>query len=246
MKSSSAIRLLVFCLVINLFTGCAFFKKTSKPEKLYLTEFREPAFVVTFAEVSEDEREKIIKEISTWNQARALQPFELNTGENFGFQIELDTENSKAIADLLKNVLYCHKKIMKIGTKENKKILGGESLTLRLGYISARAIARTSARFEVIPEPQEAKIYIETAIPALENYKYEDGSIILNSNDGRRFQIILPFSFIMENPYIFFITKYKNITRYFYYDLKSETRKELASEADYKYFKKHGELPPRD
>ena len=123
-----------------------------------------------------------------------------------------------------------HKEILNIGKKEGKQILGSHQADIKFNYISTRAIARSVAVIRIIPEPREAQLFIDTEIPGLNRYKNSDGSIFIDDPD-RGFIIELPFSFIMKNDRVEFRTKFKNVIRYFYYDLKEQKQVEITGKS---------------
>lgn len=248
MKTSCATLFLTVCLVLNSFPGCSHFRKTSGNQELRPIKFRENKMIVTFSWISEDEKPTIAEFFNNPKIFRALDKSELNGIEKFGYEINLDSKSLKTIKDLNQRVIDWNNAILSIGKEKRAQILGEDKITIKLGYISTRAISRTSAKLVIMPEPIDAKLYIDIDSADFDLPRDPfDGSIILNV-EGRLFETILPFSFIMENPRIYFRTRLNNITRYFYYDLKLEAQKEIfgiISDDDYKFFQQHGKLPPR-
>ncbi len=249
MKSSSTILFVASCLLLNCFMGCSLFRKSALQQKAYYAKFREPTFIVTFSWVSDDEKPMIENFFKNRKEARSLGLDELDSNVDFGYEIRLDPKDTDAIVKIFSEILKWNEGIINIGKDKKAKILGGDEVTVRLGYISTRATTGASAKMVIMPEPIGAKLFIDTKIPYLELHKNAvDGSINLNV-EGRVFETSLPFSFIMENPRIYYYTSLNNITRYFYYDLKLEKQIEvfgITSESDFKYFQKNGKLPPRD
>jgi hypothetical protein len=249
MRFSSIISLLILCLVLNFFMGCSHFRKSSNDQKSRPIKFREIKLIITFSWISDDEKPKIEDFFKDLKGFRMLNSSELAGNERFGFEINIDSKNLRTIEDLNQRVINWNKAILSIGKDKKAQILGEDKITIKLGYISTQATTRTSAKLIILPEPNGAKLFIDTNNSDLDLPKDPfDDSIILNV-EGRLFETFLPFSFIMENPRIYFRTRLNNITRYFYYDLKLEKQIEIfgiTSENDYKYYQKHGELPSRD
>ena len=122
MKSSSAILLLVSCLVLVFLYACSYFKKTSSEQQSYYTKFRDPNFFVTFSWVSEDETPAIENFFKNRKEARSLEPDELKSNEDFGYEIRLDSKNSEAIVEVFKEILLWNKGIINVGKDKKAQI----------------------------------------------------------------------------------------------------------------------------
>lgn len=246
MKLSSVVLLLVFYLSLGFFMDCASTKKQTQQKESDTTTFRDPKLTFTFSSVFKDEKPIIDNYFKNLKQSRSLARDELERHEDFGYEYRLELNKYENIDALFDKIQELNQEIIDVGKSQKNHILGGDKITVRVGYISTHPTTKTSAKLAIMPEPRGAKLFIDTKIPDIEQHLNPfDGSIILNI-DGRFFETILPFSFIIENPRIYFLTSLNNITRYFYYDLKLEKQIEIFGikfENDYKYYQKHGKLP---
>lgn len=154
---------------------------------------------------------------------------------NLQFSKELSAGNN-VFEEAKKN----HLDIVEMKNKVGAYIVQNDRVDIHLKYVSTQAKSESGAMIQIWPKPNGASLFIDTPIPGIEKYLIQEGekkgSIQLNEGDS--FKIGLSFQYIMSTPYIYFRAQYLTNTRYFYYDMKSQEQKEVASQEEWEKHKR--------
>ena len=194
--------------------------------------------LIEFDSVSEGERDAVRERMERAG-AETL-------GDGLRFLVTIEGGRSLEIEELCAAIDDWHRQVMNIRNDLGVEIVASERVDVGMRYASSMAQTVGGAAVIITPLPTEAKLFIDTRMPGLDEFLNDDGSVRLN--EGDRFRAELPFSFVRETDRIYFHTAYRGSQRYFYYDILLEKQVEVAgirSDADWEYFQRTG-LRPRD
>ncbi len=189
--------------------------------------------LIEFASVSADEQDAVRRRMEGMG-AEALE-------DGLRFLISVEDGRPLEIEELCAAIERWHKEVVSIRNDLGAEIVASDRVDVGMRYVSSMARAVGGAAVIITPMPAEARLFIDTRMPGLREFLNEDGSVRLN--DGDRFRIQIPFSWIRENDRVYFRTSYRGSERYFYYDILLEKQVEVSgirNEEDWEYYRRMG------
>ena len=149
--------------------------------------------------------------------------------QNANRRMPLAYEIPLSDSDPLGQLESWHGKIAEIRNKADIQIPTMDSFRLTLSYVSTKATATGGADIEIVVGSRSHKLYIDTGLPGIENYR-QDAESPVRLTSGNTFRINLPFSFIRENSGVYYRSVLNYAERYFYYDLDTQQTRELTAD----------------